>query len=111
MEITYEDFEKVEMRVGEVVRVEEFPKARNPSYRLQIDFGPEIGTRWSSAAVRREYKPEEMLGRQVVAVVNFAPKNIAGFMSEVLVLGVPDKEGGVSLLQPSRPGVPGGRVY
>ncbi len=110
-QITYEDFEKVDIRVGKIAHVEDFARARKPSYRVQVDFGPEIGMKWSSVAARQEYTREEMLGRLVVAVVNFPPKNIAGFMSEVLVLGVPHEDGSLSLLQPSRPAKLGGRAY
>ena len=99
-QITYEDFHKVEMRVGRVTRVEDFPKARNPSYKLWIDFGPELGQRKSSAQITRHYAPNQLLGRQVVAVINFEPRQIADFMSEVLVLGVPDADGEVVLLSP-----------
>ncbi len=110
--ITYEDFERVDIRAGVIIAVEEFPRARKPAYRVEIDFGPEIGIKRSSLQAKRDYTPEEMLGRQVLAVVNFPPKNIAGFMSEVLVLGVPRAEQeGISLLQPSLPALPGGRVY
>jgi tRNA-binding protein len=110
-EIGYAEFEKVDLRVGRVVAVEEFARARRPSYRVEVDLGPEIGRKWSSVGVRREYTREEMLGRQVIAVVNFPPKNVAGFLSQVLILGVPTEEGDVSLHQPSRPAKLGGRVY
>lgn len=108
--ITYDDFEKVDIRVGEIVDVQEFPRARNPSYKIRVDFGPDIGERWSSAQLTN-YTREELLGRQVIAVVNFAPKNIAGFLSECLILGVPMADGKVSLLSPTRPGVVGGRMF
>ena len=111
MEITFADFEKIDIRVGKIVMVEEFTRARRPSYRVQVDFGPEIGLKHSSVGTRQDYTSEEMLGRQVLAVVNFPPKNIAGFMSEVLILGVPAEDGGLSLLQPSRPAKLGGQVY
>jgi tRNA-binding protein len=111
MQIEYADFDKVDMRTGLVVAVEEFPRARTPSYKVQVDFGPEIGVRWSSAQARRDYRADELAGRQLVAVVNLHPKNIAGFSSEVLLLGVPAASGGLSLLVPSRPARPGGRVY
>src|SRR5437763_7706850 len=100
MQITYDDFEKVDIRVGQIVQVEEFPRARKPSYRVQIDFGPEIGLKWSSVGAKREYAPDELLGRQILGVVNFPAKNIAGVLSEVLVLGVPDAQGNLCLLQP-----------
>jgi tRNA-binding protein len=108
--IEYGDFERVDMRVGTITAVEDFPRARNPSYRLTVDFGPELGERRSSAQVTT-YSKEELEGMQVVAVVNFAPKNIAGFMSEVLVLGVPGPEGEIVLLAPTRPVPNGGGVY
>lgn len=110
--ITYDDFRRVDMRVGEVREVLDFDRAKNPSYKLRIDFGPEIGEKWSSVQAKTAYTKEELLGRQVIAVVNFAPKNIAGFMSEVLVLGVHLADDSMSLLEPSRrPAVVGFRVY
>ncbi len=110
MTIAYDDFEKVDMRVGEIVAVEDFPRARNPSYKVRVFFGDEIGYRWSSAQITN-YSKEELIGRQVVAVVNFAPKNIAGFMSECLILGAPMADGQVSMLLPSKEAVIGGRVF
>ena len=110
MTIEYSDFEKVDVRVGVITEVEDFPRARNPSYKLTIDFGPEIGVKRSSAQVT-SYTHDELRGMQVVAVVNFEPRNIAGFMSEVLVLGVPDAEGQVVLLSPTREGVVGERMF
>jgi tRNA-binding protein len=110
MSIEYDDFEKVDIRVGTVTAVEDFPRARNPSYRLTVDFGPEIGTRRTRAQVTT-YEREGLIGTQVVAVVNFEPKNIAGFMSEVLVLGVPGPDGEVVLLRPTRPVPDGGRMF
>lgn len=108
--ISYGDFEKVEMRVGEIVEVQDFPRARNPSYKVRVDFGAEIGERWSSAQITK-YSKEELIGRQVVAVVNFAPKNIAGFLSECLILGAPMDDGSVSILSPTRPAVLGSKVF
>jgi tRNA-binding protein len=108
--IQFSDFEKVDVRVGVVTDVEDFPRARNPSYRLTIDFGPEIGVKRSSAQVT-SYSHDELRGRQVIAVVNFEPRNIAGFMSEVLVLGAADADGQVVLLTPTREAVVGGRMY
>ena len=110
MAIEFADFERVDVRVGTVVDVEDFPRARTPAYRLTVDFGGEIGTRRTSAQVTT-YDKDELRGMQVVAVVNFEPKNIAGFMSEVLVLGVPDEEGQVVLLTPTRPVPDGGRMF
>ena len=112
MSITYDEFAKVDMRVGVVTHVEDFERARKPTYKLQVDFGPEIGEKWSSAQARQEYAKEELLGRHVIGVVNMPPKNIAGFTSEVLLLGVPAEDGSLSLLEPSRrPAQIGGRVY
>lgn len=108
--VTFEDFLKLDLRVGQIVAVEEFPRARNPSYKIQVDFGPALGRRWS-AAQATNYDRAELIGRQVIAVINFPPKNIAGFQSECLILGVPGSDGNLSLLQPSRPAVLGGRVY
>src|SRR5215207_2927452 len=102
--ISYDDFEKVEMRVGEIVPVEEFPRARNPSYKVQVYFGEEIGYRWSSAQIT-QYSPSELIGKQVIAVINFPPKNIAGFMSECLILGASMADDSVSILTPARPAV------
>jgi tRNA-binding protein len=111
MIVTYEDFEKVDIRVGKILKVEDFPRAKKPSYKVQVDFGPDIGMKWSSVGAKSEYRIEEMTGRLVVGVVNFSPKNIAGFMSEVLILGAPAEDGGLSLLQPSRSAKLGGKVY
>ena len=96
---TIEDFEKIDMRVGRVVRVDDFPEARNPAWKLEIDFGPEVGVKRSSAQIKH-YPREQLEGRLVVGVVNFPPRRIAGFESEVLVLGALDDEKGVVLLRP-----------
>jgi tRNA-binding protein len=108
--ISYEDFEKVDIRVGKIVAVEDFPQARKPAYKLTIDFGPEIGLKRSSAQITN-YAKEELLGMQVVAVVNFPPKQIGPFRSEVLTLGVPDADGKVILLTPTREVPLGGRMF
>jgi tRNA-binding protein len=108
--IQFSDFERVEIRVGTITEVEDFPRARTPAYRLIVDFGGEMGERRTSAQVTT-YSREELRGMQVVAVVNFEPKNIAGFMSEVLILGVDGTDGLISLLTPSRDAEPGARMY
>jgi len=107
--ISYDDFLRVDMRVGTVVRVAEFPKARHPAYKLWIDFGP-LGERKSSARITRLYRPQDLVGHMVVAVVNFPPRQIADFMSEVLVLGVVEDDEAVVLLQPGREATPGRRI-
>ena len=96
------DFEKLEIRVGQVIEVNDFPKARKPAYKLVIDFGDELGIKNSSAQITHYYAAEELMGRQVVAVVNFPPKQIANFISECLVLGIYDADKNVVLLQPER---------
>ncbi len=110
-QISWEDFQKVDVRVGRVVEAEPFPEARKPSIKLAVDFGPKVGVKKTSAQLTAYYSPETLLGRQVVAVVNFPPKRIAGFKSEVLVLGVPDEEGAVVLLVPDREVPLGGRMF
>jgi len=110
-EISWEEFEKVDIRVGKVLEAEPFPEARKPSIKLTVDFGPELGTKRTSAQLTAHYEPEGLVGRQVVAVVNFPPKRIAGFKSEVLVLGVPDKAGEVVLLSPDTEVPHGGRMF
>ena len=110
-EIGWEDFEKVEIKVGRVVAAEPFPEARKPAIKLTVDFGPGVGEKRTSAQLTAHYDPEGLVGRQVVAVVNFPPKRIAGFKSEVLVLGVPDETGEVVLLSPDLAVPPGGRMF
>jgi tRNA-binding protein len=105
----FDDFLKLDIRVGEIVRAEPFPEAKKPAYRLLVDFGAEIGVKRSSAQITDCYTPEELAGRQVLGVVNFPPRRIAGFSSEVLVLGV-YTEKGVVLIVPDRPVAKGGRL-
>lgn len=109
--IGWDDFAKVEIRVGTIVAAEPFPQARKPAYRLVIDFGPEIGRKKSSAQITRHYAPEALVGRQIAAVVNFPPRQIGPFMSEVLTLGFPDADGEVVLVGPERPVPDGGRLF
>jgi tRNA-binding protein len=109
--ISWEEFEKVDVRVGRVVAVEAFPEARKPAWKLTIDFGPEIGVRRSSAQLKALYEREELLGRQVLAVVNFPTKQIGPFLSECLTLGVPDERGQVVLIGPERAVPLGGKLF
>ncbi|MEO0676313.1 MAG: tRNA-binding protein [Pseudomonadota bacterium] len=110
-ELSFDDFLKVDIRVGEVVRAEPYPEARKPAIKLWVDFGPELGTRKSSAQITKHYTPESVVGRRVMAVVNFPPRQIGKFMSEILVLGVPDAAGEVVLLAPDLDVPLGGRMY
>ncbi len=109
--VTFEDFQRVEMRVGRILSAEPFPEARKPAYKLRIDFGPEIGIKHSSAQLTLLYKREDLIGRLIVGVVNFPPRRIAGFNSEVLVLGAADAEGAVVLLHPERDLPLGVRIF
>ncbi|MGB0410432.1 MAG: tRNA-binding protein [Pikeienuella sp.] len=110
-EITFDDFMKVDIRTGVVVQAEPYPEARKPAIKLWVDFGTELGVKKSSAQITKHYTPEGLIGRQVMAVVNFPPRQIGKFMSEILVLGVPDEEGEVVLLGPGHDVPPGARMF
>ena len=110
-QIAFDDFMKVDIRIGRIVKAEPFPEARKPAYKLTIDLGEAIGVKKSSAQITVHYTLDELVGRKVAAVVNFPPRQIGPFMSEVLTLGVPDAEGEVMLLGPERPVPIGGRLY
>ena len=110
-EISFDDFMKVDIRVGTVTRAEPFPEARKPAIKMWIDFGPDIGERKTSAQVTVHYTPETPIGTQVMGVVNFPPRQIGPFMSEVLVLGVPDEDGAIVLMRPTQPTPNGGRLH
>ncbi len=109
--ITFDDFLKVDIRVGTIVEAEPFPQARKPALKLRIDFGAEIGVRKSSAQITKHYEIEKLIGRQVAAVVNFPPRQIGKFMSEVLTLGFPDGADDVVMIGPDKPVPDGGRLY
>ena len=109
--ITYADFEQVDIRVGVITRAEPFPEAKKPAFKLWVDFGPEIGEKRSSAQVTVHYTPETLVGRQVLAVVNFPPRQIGPVRSEVLVLGVPDADGAVVLVGPGHEVPLGGKLF
>ena len=110
-QISFDDFLKVDVRVGRVIKAEEFPEARKPAYKMQIDFGPEIGIKKTSAQITKHYTPETLVGKLVMAVVKFPPRQIGPVMSEVLTLGVPDADGEVVLLSPTKDVPIGGRLY
>ena len=109
--ITFADFEKVDIRVGTIIAVEPFPEARKPAFKLRIDFGPEIGVKKSSAQITKHYEAQALIGRQVAAVINFPPRQIGPFMSEVLTLGFPDAQDGVVLIGPSQTVPNGGKLF
>jgi tRNA-binding protein len=109
--ITFSEFERVDIRVGRIVRVDPFPEARKPAYKLNIDFGPGIGLKRSSAQLTERYRPEQLVGRLVLGVVNLAPRQIGPFVSEVLTLGVPDADGAVVLVVPEADVPAGGRLF
>ena len=109
--ISFDDFLKVDVRVGTIVKTEPYPEARRPAYKLWVDFGEDVGVKKTSAQATKHYDLEGLVGRQVAAVVNFPPKQIGKFMSEILVLGFPDGEGDVVLVVPERAVPNGGRLY
>jgi len=108
---TFDDFQKLDIRVGKIVKVEDFPEARKPAYKLEIDFGEEIGIKKSSVQIVNLYGKKDLMGRQVMGVVNFPPRQIASFQSEVLTLGLPDKGNNVVLIQPEREVPIGGKLF
>ncbi len=108
--ISWQDFEKVDMRVGVITNVSDFPEARKPAYKLEIDFGQEIGIRKSSAQITEHYQKEDLIGRQIIAAVNFPPKQIGPFISECLVMGAYDDQGQVILIQPERSAPLGAKI-
>ena len=109
--ISFDEFLKVDIRVGRITRAEPYPEAKKPAIKLWIDFGPEIGERKSSAQITAHYTPESLVGKQVMAVVNFPPRQIGKFISEVLVLGLPDSDGQIVLLAPDQQVPQGGRMH
>ena len=110
-EISFDDFLKVDVRVGQIIRAEPYPEARKPAFKLWVDFGAGLGEKKSSAQITRHYTPEQLLDKKVMAVVNFPPRQIGKFMSEILVLGVPDQDGEVVLLVPDKDVPVGGRLF
>ena len=111
MTITYDDFAKVDIRVGRITRAEPFPEARKPAFKLWVDFGPEIGEKRSSAQITQHYTPEALIGRQVLGVVNVPPRQIGKVLSEVLILGLPDEKGEVVLIGPGHEVPLGGKLF
>ncbi len=111
MSITYSDFEVVDIRVGTIIEADDFPQARKPAYKLKIDFGSEIGVKRSSAQITEHYSKQDLIGRQVLGVVNFPPKQIGPFISECLTLGLPDNNNNVVLVQPEREVPIGGKLF
>jgi len=109
--ITYDDFQKVDIRVGTIVAAEPYPEARKPAFKLSVDFGPTIGVKRSSVQITKHYRLDGLVGKQVAAVVNFPPKQIGKFMSEVLVLGFPDEADGVVMIGPDKAVPNGGRLF
>lgn len=109
--IGWDDFARVDIRAGRILRAEPFPEARKPAIKLWLDFGPDLGERRSSAQITAHYTPEDLIGKQVLAVVNFPPRQIGRFLSEVLVLGLPDAQGEVVLIAPDQPVPEGGRLF
>lgn len=110
-EISWNDFEKIELRVGTITEVKDFPEARKPAYKLTVDFGKEIGIKKSSAQITDHYQKEDLMGKQIIAVVNFPPKQIGPFMSECLVTGLPDSDGKVILISPDQAVENGSKLY
>lgn len=110
-DLTYDDFLKVDIRVGRIIEVADFERAKVPAYKIKIDFGPALGIKQTSARFKSDYTPEQLIDRLCVAVVNFPPRNIGGFMSEVLLLGVPKVGGGIVLVSPDDNAELGGRLY
>ena len=110
MDVTFQDFQKIDIRVGKILEAEDFPEARNPSYKLKIDFGDEIGTK-RSCAQATNYSKEKLIGKQVLCVINFPPKQIGNTVSEVLVLGVPTESNGTALLTPDIEAILGSKVF
>src|SRR3989338_281571 len=111
MTISYSDFEKVDIRTGTIIKAEDFPEAKKPAYKLAIDFGKEIGIKKSSVQITKHYSKDELLGKQIIGVVNFPPKQIGPFISEVLTLGLADENGDVVILSPTKKVPSGGKMF